>query len=652
MPPPSRAKHCVDLFSYELPHTIYDTQVYPRESSNGSTIIIYGNEAGLRVVWYGGTKLKPTSTASPKANGHNKNETVVIDLDESEDDNDAETLPNAKAEFEDEAAALDATAPFHGVIRHIDIALGSACLYLACPAVSIELTDSIPAVQHDCIVVAAACADLNVKIVTLPLDPPAVGVIDLTQLNVRVTTLPAARSHQDVISSIALTYTTEGYEDSGGEESSPNSQVPLSLLVASTSSTGSGLLVVHQVPLRGTEPLCGFLIRRVVLRTPMLRAKLAFNTALTRTERDCRLLITLPDAPCVKVYQVFVKRQRPRRESIATTDSGSSSRSSSVSFGAGKVLVTLLPDFQPRTSAGCRRTRVLDAQWISNGRAIIALLEDGQWGVWDLEAAGPPSGDATIRGQDNVTGIIGGGWTRFAFKGPSDPRAKPREKTPDTATSEEKIKSLKGSICVRPSINSRTDNAILFNSGGQLQYVASIATYWKARLTGKGSIQSYDRPFYLPVLSTSREIASSALLLPKYAKEQEATFETQSTPNFLVTTSSRLILHVTPLAIEVHSDAPETGLQLTVEQSMLEHGDLDLDGVDRVLDDMARSRPSSRAQLHFQPTTRAKPNFGSSMMSMDGDIDMAMGSPTPIRAPPFSAQSKTASTGNSRRLFS
>ncbi|ETN41308.1 uncharacterized protein HMPREF1541_03243 [Cyphellophora europaea CBS 101466] len=638
----------VDILSYPVPHHIYDAHVYPRKSSNGSIVIVYGNESGLRVVWYAGRKFKPPASTAPKVNGHGKDDPMVIDL-ESDDD---APEPSKKVEFEEEVDEIDPSAPYYGVLRSLDIPLGSAALQLAVPNAHEEVSDSLPTILRDHIVVTAACADYTIRAVVVPLDPPSPDITDSSKCVLQVLKLPIASAHQELISSIAITCTTEGEDDS--EEQLPDTQaLKWSFLVASTSASGSGLLVVHQIFVKGNKLTDASLLRRATLRSPMMTAKIAFNNALPPAERHSTLLVTIPDSPCVKVYQVFPPKVRHRRGSAATTDSASTSRSVTSASAGGKFLVTLLPEFQTsRKDEVVRRKRVLDAKWISAGRAVVALLEDNEWGIWDLEAAGPAANEGVIRGQNNITGIVGGGWTKFAVKGAFSAKTKgPKDKQDARLKDQEDLhRASFGTICVSPVAGRRNDDSVVLRTDNQAQFISSIATYWKSRATGKGALQPYDRATILPNLRAGGEDITSIAILPELPNEyRPASFDVQSTPNFLISTSSRLILHVAPLAEPEQFKEEEETNAYSGEQTLLESGNLDLDGVDRYLEDMQKSQTAP--QQTFQPQARARPNFGSSMM-LEDDVDMGMDSPTPTKVSQFALAPKSVTKNNPRRLFS
>ena len=96
---------------YELSHRIHGAQIYPVKAPNGSTIILYGHETGVGVIWRGGRPLKaqveaPTPKQPPRkptrVNGNYSDVVMIIDSDDEEPSAKAASIPNAppEAEFE------------------------------------------------------------------------------------------------------------------------------------------------------------------------------------------------------------------------------------------------------------------------------------------------------------------------------------------------------------------------------------------------------------------------------------------------------------------------------------------------------------------------------------------------------------------------
>jgi hypothetical protein len=84
-------------------------------------VIIYGNTEGVRVVWYGGKSFQASqsTTTKSKINGTNKDEPMVIDLDDDEPS--AKDILAEEAEFEEEEEEVDTAQPYRNILRFLDV---------------------------------------------------------------------------------------------------------------------------------------------------------------------------------------------------------------------------------------------------------------------------------------------------------------------------------------------------------------------------------------------------------------------------------------------------------------------------------------------------------------------------------------------------
>lgn len=681
---------------YELPHSVQASVVYPVKSPNGSRIIIYGHKEGLRVIWYGGRPYKqPTAAnASAKVNGANKEEPMVIDLS---DDNEPAPPATQAAEFEEDDKEVDSAEPYKDILRYIDIELGTSATHLAVPYISPTHTDSSSdshaSILSSHLVVAVACADLTIRLISLPLTPPVKSSNEPSTWTMQVVQIPASSGHQDFITSISITDFAEGHDDEvGGDQSKSRSRsgprvglkssklrsgLEWSFLVASTSCTGSGLLLIHRISVTdqntfNQSPEALFPAQRQLLRSPLSACRLSFNPCPHPADRASNLLITLPDSGCVKVYQVMPQsaHARGRRESAATMDSAASSAGSvrGSSKQQGKFLITLFSAFLPPGDGEPfgRRKRPLDASWALGGRAILALFENGDWGVWDLEAAGPPSATQTqnlVKGQSSVSGVQGGAQARFTIRGSvvastivsmkskadfSDTTAL-APMTPHTrktrsdrlfegtetgsVTAPGEVTSSRGSIGVTElsqafgtKSSNLIDESVLFNYGDSSFHLPSLLTFWRAEVSGRGAFgtSSASKPNSLPPLRLGGQHVKAISQLP--VEHAGSTLEGASTsPEILVTTDHTLVMLLSPLAEESgpepehkHSLATRLpGTSANTNELLLERGELSIDGLDNMLNDMTNGT-----------------KFGQSV-GFDGDEDMdvdirtSIGTPTP-----------------------
>ncbi|RMZ89808.1 hypothetical protein DV736_g2970, partial [Chaetothyriales sp. CBS 134916] len=702
--------------SYVPANGVVSAHVYPRRASNGSLVIVYGHETGLRVVWYAGRKFKPQEDEAPnsngksKSNGHGSHDIEVIDLDDSDDESQTTKAPVA-ATFEAEEEEVDPLEAYRHVLRHLDIHLGAAALHLAQPEASLDSLDAnrYPEVLQDNLVVAVACSDLSIRLVTCPLQPPRPELDSPSVVGVQIVKIQhgSAGFHQDFVTSIAMTF-TDHQDDSTDDDDQQDSTLPdpeWTFLIASTSDTAAGLLLVHQVSVHGkslsTDPQDLVLLRRERLRLPLSAARLAFNDSLSASERHSTVLITVPDASCAKIYQVFsgLQSTNNRRKSNATIDSMSSRGSlHNPSSQNGKILLGLVPGFVSSTDASlpARRKRVLDSKWIMGGRAVLALLEDGEFGIWDVEAVGPTSTSANknpIKGQTNIAGITGASITRFAVAGrfptaelsseiskassvptalaPATPHTRKLRARGLFQGSDDRpqlqqgdMSTVKGNISVS-QISSRPQNeSAILSYDSSLVYIPSVAAFWHAAATsGKSFLKvgTYNGPVLLPAVAGINGPLNDIALLPSFSKHHPDDYRTKGIPNFLVSTSTRLVLFVQPLGngssaegAEAGSSSRELVLRGLGDSLAVEKRDLGVDALDRILDKMESSRglapASATAAAGAVGGGKAKPNFGKSVGFEDMDVDMI--SPSPVRFGAAGGSLISSGPMTQRRLFS
>ena len=714
--------------SYEIPHRIFSSEVYPCQASNGSTIVVYGHEDGLGILWRGGKPFQPSKEKS-NPNGTASKDSMVIELDDEEPEPAKSTLQ--PAQFDEEDEEIDPSEPYLKILRTINIPFGTAARHIAIPPIPSQVSQApvgaYPPVYSTHIVVAIACDDLSVRLVSLPLTPPSPDAKDPSAWGVQIVKIWPT-SHRDSLSSITITHTSAPVDsddevDKGKARSRSRSRLGNAaaasgnpkgaeqwyFLIASTSPTAGGLLLVHQLPSTSdstlsTRPESHVLLQRQYFRSPSIGSVTRFNPSPYPTERHSNILVTFPDSGCVKIYQALPDLNsaysRGRRGSAATIDSGtSSSRSLPASVARpGKLLLTLYASFieSSESALPTRRKRILDAAWVLGGRAVLVLLEDGEWGVWDVEGVGPPSAanKNLFRGQDNVCGIQGGALTRFSFKGFITP---PADETPNTQQAEAKdtksgrlapmtphtrkarsdglfrgsasrnlsttpSRFTRGCINVtehQPANSSATatpvGESILLSFGNTNLWVPSLLSLWRAVSSGKGSLESSGtaRPSPFTALQLGGEQQRSVVALPHSpSTTPRALFGLGSgrLTDVLISTEHRLIMLVSPISEQQASAPTSQGVGVAsaktdTDQLLLTQGDLDIDGVDRILDTMTNG------------TSQVAARVGKSVgfeLDDDGDV-VDMGTPTPKshgrRAHAGATPGATRSRGRRRDLF-
>ncbi|KAG5924658.1 hypothetical protein E4U42_004575 [Claviceps africana] len=388
-------------FTYNLSRRVNDVQTYPIQSPQGATIFLYGHENGVTIVWRGGRRFKPSKSkqdVDKKQNGSSDDVVMLIDSDEEQPP--AEAQPAQKflnaPEFEEEIEK----SLYPEIVQTLDLALGTAVLHVAVMPLSSVDNSQSPAssLLSQKIVLAVSCVTSDVYVITVPLTPPSpeskareelrsgllAGQAGSGAWGESIILLSGQRRYSD---GLAISLVTP-------KDSEPQSNPPRAV-VAACSQQASGSLMLWDVPLdlttnpsRPTEPF-----QTEFLPHPL--SSISFNP--THTSQ----LLTVSPLHAVRIYDYAVSSLPPDPEATGPFPS------------QGSWLLSL---YQPFARPTASRKPVLDAAWISHGRAVFALLADGMWGVWDIDGVSPslsgPSMTSKLR-----TGVTGAALTNFSISG-------------------------------------------------------------------------------------------------------------------------------------------------------------------------------------------------------------------------------------------
>ena len=519
--------------SYELPHRIYSTCRYPVQSPSGSTIIVYGHRDGLTVIWKGGRCPKSRKPANGQADNRTARErdsdVIVID---SDDEAPAEnTQPLEKVEFGDDENETDASGSYDSIVAVTTIKLGTDVLHVSAAALPEDAAgrvwQTLPQILQQRLVVAVACDDRSVRLMSLPLDPMGSeitmrGSADKAKYGVEESTVvEAVKWGRSQPKGVALTFTGNSnapispYADAMEVEGNEESFV---LLVATCYTEPCGLLIVSTLPASNSSPRPEVSnSRRTYLSS--LPVTLAFNPSRYPSKRHTQLLITDVNA-ALRICDVHPQPASRRHGSVAAL---------SQSNHDVQWLVSLFPPTHDFSVDSITSRSIADAQWCMDGKCIVVLLTNGQWGLWDLEDCGP-SGD----GHALADNLPGGSLSSFALYGflreredsrparkstspVSDQEDSPKDNgslapmTPRTRkvkreslfTSEPKDRPIAGDDTARGGISvsssshfatrKSTDNSILFWYGSNIFHIPSLMSYWQRAAHPRGAKSSRSR---------------------------------------------------------------------------------------------------------------------------------------------------------------
>ncbi|KAL3426396.1 hypothetical protein PVAG01_03187 [Phlyctema vagabunda] len=397
--------------SYELPNRIHTARTYPILSPNGSSIIIYGQENGVRIVWRGGRSFKPPreQSTAPKGKPNGTHDAIVL-LD-SDDEDSAPPKFEDKPEFGDEEEVFDPATPYPAVLQTLDLYFGTDVLHLAVLPASVLRAEgvswrSIEPIKKN-IVFTAACADNSIRLVTLPLTPPSPLSKARPQLRTDFTAAHAGKGNW------GETVTTLG----GHHKHSEGVSMTAEFLQSSSSKTESGKTEAHLIIASHTREVTGLIylyrqyvkspksnlqpFQRIHLSSPARR--IAFNPSLT-PQRSSHLLVADCTGSCrIYDYKTLIKNTISDDEAPSVEQ--------------GTWLLSLYPGFQVDASngahAGFGRKTIIDAKWVADGGAIIVLLHDGEWAIWDIEGVGPGASQGLLGRQ----GIKSGSRSNYSISG-------------------------------------------------------------------------------------------------------------------------------------------------------------------------------------------------------------------------------------------
>ncbi|PHH82270.1 hypothetical protein CDD82_6519 [Ophiocordyceps australis] len=389
-------------FTYNLSQRVHDVQTYPTRSPQGATILICGHESGITLLWRGGRRLKaPQKQAANDTQNGNPNDTVmIIDSDDEQPPSKAHSTPNYEDNPQFEESVQE--TPYPETIQTLDLALGTAVLHVAvipmAPGAAQEAGTEGAGILAEKMVFAVSCVTNDVYVIILPLTPPSHE--SKARLELRSELLAGKAGSgcwgEALISLRGQTKHSDGLAINLIKPKSPDTQhrTPR-IVVAAHSRQASGVMLLWDVPLElkskpdhALEPF-----QTEFLPNPLTR--ISFNPT-----HDTQLLVVC-SRYAARIYDFAASSLPPDPETVGP-------------FPAqGSWLLSL---YQPFTRPTCARKPIVDAAWISHGRAVFCLLADGMWGIWDVDGASPISPSSAMTKRLKV-GVQGAALTAFSVFG-------------------------------------------------------------------------------------------------------------------------------------------------------------------------------------------------------------------------------------------
>lgn len=611
-------------------------------SPNGSRILVYGHEQGLRVLWKGGRPFKDepeSARGTPKANG-SISDAIMLDSSDEEPAKDGPYKDDPT--FQDEENEYDPSEPYEPIIQSLDLPLGVEVLHLAFPHLPADSSPSslasLPALLPHKMVVAVGCSDFSIRVISVPISPPSPRSKARPQLEEKtihsglgkslfgeqVIVLSGGTTHQSIPLGVSISFTarrlTEDVDmeddnlSSRGQPSSRHTPQSRSrarleqnhtwdLLVASHSADLSGLLLVHRIPLiaQGTTISTELHIpwRTQYLTSPAVSVE--FSPGLYPAPRHSQLLVAEENG-IVRILDCL-----PSSKALQ-----------------GSWLTSHYTEFETLSDLIPRRKPILSSRWILGGRAILVLLLDGEWGIWDQEGVGPqPSeGSNAAREKANLRLIAFAlhGWVGDSSKSRtllkkssanSDGRSKLAPMTPSTrkmkqdalftCTSTVPDGPARGGLFVMwtpGAFDTRSDdNSVLLWHRSNVVVIPSLVTFWQNKVRGSGNLfgsGAKGEPKTINSIPLGGDSCNEMGLIPS-RQHTESSKNTTDQLEVLVTGEKRLVIISPPLPEpEAIPAIIPSSHSATVDQQLLARGELDVTGMDRLLSGMSNGNTPRR----------------------------------------------------------
>ncbi|GIZ38610.1 hypothetical protein CKM354_000202200 [Cercospora kikuchii] len=564
--------------SYELPHRIHTAHIYPITAPNGSTVVIYGHARGLRLLWRGGRRRKQTTLARGNGDDHNSIEDV----------------------YEVEEEEQDPDCPFPGIIQHLDIELGSGdkpqgAMRVAIPtlnptAVPVKLLQSTA-------LVAVAFTDGSIAVLSIPLAPPIDEEKEQLLQEIAESTVKLQESGP-IPADLSIKYVAAEHlpiitgPPDGVDGSLHIASVSRVLQIWSLEVTGDVILALSDNKLLRRAPL------------PAIGRKVRFHPS----PRLSQVLVT-DTSGAARIYDPYASTAPRRRP--GSSDSMLSNPTTPA--GTGKWVMAYLTPFHAdekhahASAAFAQRKSILDARWALSGKAILVLLEDGEWGLWDIASAstGKRVEEFAIRGFLGTAGHTEAAEPASKRKGSS----KLAPMTPNTrqAKAEQlfsgapKIPGVapQGGISISAHHN-RTgpgdESAVLWYNS-DIYSINSLQSFYQRSTSSSGGLGSLYSPGLTHITDVklfSENITSISQFSSKSSSAGIGQMNTQR--DLLISAEYRAIilqaLRTTTPSRQLFQQQLAERQPVDRDQRMLDAGVLDIDGMDRMLDNMAGDAPA------------------------------------------------------------
>ncbi|KAI4212842.1 MAG: hypothetical protein LQ351_004545 [Letrouitia transgressa] len=415
--------------------------------------------------------------------------------------------------------------------------------------------------------------------------------------------LASGAGQQAIADGLSVTFTSraDNEEDSQDDETMSDDVQPAKtsttasaawdILVASHYTNLSGLLLIFRAPLdtsgsaldiENTQNIMPWRIQ--YLASPAIHIE--FNPSLFPAQAHSNILIS-DRKGYVRVFNCLLRSDWDERSWI---------------------LSLTVFSRQPPIGRSSRKS-IIDARWIWRGKGIVVLLEDGEWGIWDLETSESKETKGSVSQSPfpfAVTGWVG------SNSRPSKLRINHIDKTEGTSSNlnpmtpgTRKVKQTSlftgsvnpsrvqadGGLCVVPATDvsaSRTDDdTLLIWYDDKIVVIPSILTHWRAKVKGSGNLfgtGAIGEPHEISNVQSKGEERREISICPKASRpSKRAAWKA----DILIVAEHNILIVAPPLDTPATPSKSEVATpSALVDRHLLAEGKLDIEGVDRILTGM------------------------------------------------------------------
>jgi hypothetical protein len=558
--------------SYQLAKRTFSCRIYPIAAPNGSTVIVCCHTSGVRILWRGGRRRLGESkqhATDRQVNGrlHREGPRPAT----SEDSADA---------FEDEEDETDPDCPYPSIIQDVDVKLDVEAQHLAIPALPTSALNKDDALRRHA-AIALGCSDGSLRVLAFELSPPTAAGKSRYTKDILSRQLVFPHSNGPCTALTAKIVVAASTEDAG--------QTSSILLV----STASNVLHTYRFGVFNDLSTSENDAQVRTTNLPHIAKAVAFHPSATSTE-----LLIVDISGAVRIYDPFASRS----DSVTADNANDST---------GLWYASFMSTYRQKTAGPARRKQILDVQWALSGKAILALLEDGEWGVWDLATSSQRSKSVqefVLRGFLNASsgpeGSLGAHSKSSSRLAPMTPNTrKTKSETFFGGAPTAPIGIAHGGISVSSSSirAGQTDESVVLWYNADVYSIPSLQQFWHRSTTNNSNSSNFGS-LYAPGLThitdinlMNESITSVSQFAASTANSGVGHMNTQR--DLLVSGEHRLIISQTlrpptPARQLFQQAMPERPIPR--DQRMLDAGQLDIGGLDRMLDGMENSDGRSR----------------------------------------------------------